>query len=81
MKPDDEDYPFTMLLGFFTAKLQIKTRELTIDEINKGISIFDALTKEEKTSIDDGMASMHEVLASNDFKASIEKMGKYLEDL
>lgn len=78
LKSSEDDYTLAMHLGYFAAKTQIKMREPTIEEINKGLYILDLLTEAEKKSVDQGMANMLEILESSNFPASIKKMEKYL---
>jgi ATP-dependent Lon protease len=79
LKNAEDDFNFIMGLGHFTAKKQIKMRDLTIEEMNKGLFILDVLTDFEKKSVDQGMANMQQILQSNDLKKSLQVMEEYLE--
>lgn len=76
--PDVEDYEFVMTFSHFLKHDQIKHRELTLDEINTGTMLLDVLTEEEKQKVNLGMAKMQELLESNDFETSVQKMEKML---
>lgn len=80
LKSTADDYEFAMMLGRFVGMAQIKMRELTVEEMNKGLFVLDVLTDQEKKAVDQGMAYMQEILESNDLKASIQKMEKFLEN-
>ena len=80
LKNTSDDYDFAMMLGRFIGTVQIKMRELTVEEMNKGLFILDVLTDQETQAVDQGMAYMQEILVSNDPKASIQMMEQFLEN-
>ncbi len=80
LKNTGDDFDFTMMLGRFVSMAQIKMRELTVDEMNKGLFILDILTEQEKEAIDQGIAYMQQILESDDLKGSIQKMEYFLEN-
>jgi len=51
---------------------QIQHRSLSLDEINRGVSILDALTVDEKKKVNSGMARMQEILESSDLVKSLQ---------